>query len=72
MAHNLTVTVDDPLWDKMKKHTEIRWGAVMKEAANEKLMALEMLEKLTKKTHLSEKEIEDFSVKLGKKITFRK
>ncbi len=71
MPHNLTVTVEDPLWENMKKHNEIRWSAVMKEAAKEKLKALDVLEKLSKK-HLSEKEIEKFAVKLGKEITSRK
>ena len=71
MAHNLTVTVENSLWEDMKKHSEIRWSAVMKEAAKEKLKALELLEKISKNTKLAEKEIEDFSVKLGKRITQR-
>ena len=44
----------------------------MKEAAKDKLRALKQLEKLSKKKHLSEKDIEEFAVKLGKKITSRK
>ena len=40
----------------------------MKEA---KLKALRVLEKLAKESRLSEKEIEEFSVKLGKKISNR-
>ncbi len=72
MPHNMTVTIEDPLWERMKNHNEIRWSAVMKEAAKEKLKALEVLENLFKKPHLSEKEIEEFAVKLGKKITLRK
>ena len=72
MAHNMTVTVEDLLWEKMKKHNEIRWSSVMKEAAKEKLKALEILEKLSKKNHFTEKEIEEFAVKLGKKVTSRK
>lgn len=70
MPHNMTVTIEEPLWEKMKKHNEIRWSAVMKGAAKEKLRALEVLEKIAK-THLSEKEIEEFAVKLGKKVTSR-
>ena len=71
MTHNLTVTIEDELWSEMKDYPEIRWSAVMKEAAKNKLKALVVLEKLTKKTKLSEKEIEDFAVKLGKKVTGR-
>ncbi len=71
MPHNLTVTVEDELWKEMKKHSEIRWSAVMKEAAREKLEALELLKKLVSKTFLSEKEIEKFALKLGKRVTNR-
>lgn len=71
MPHNMTVTIEDPLWTEMKKHSEIRWSAVMKEAAKEKLKALTVLERLAKKTRLTENEIEAFAVKLGKKVTGR-
>jgi len=43
----------------------------MKGAAEEKIKALAVLERLTKKTKLSEKEIEKLAVKLGKEITKR-
>ena len=72
MTHNMTVTVDDSLWGEMQKHPEIRWGTVMKEAAREKLQALLILKKLIAKSSFSEKEIEEISVRLGKKITGRK
>ena len=71
MAHNLTVTVEDELWNKMRKHPEIRWGIVMKEAASTRLQALEVLDKVAKKTKLSEKDIEAIAVKIGKQITNR-
>lgn len=68
MPHNLTVTVEDTLWKDMKKHAEIRWSAVMKDAAREKLKVLETLENLAKKNRLSEDEIEKLAIELGKKI----
>ena len=71
MSHNLTVTVEDDLWNEMKKHSEIRWSAVMKEAAKEKLQALAVLKKLVAKTSMSEKEIEKIALKLGKRVTDR-
>ena len=72
MPHNLTVTVEDELWKEMKKHSEIRWSAVMKEAAKEKLQALAVLKRLVAKTSISEKEIEKFALKLGKRVTDRR
>jgi len=71
MPHNLTVTVEEPLWKEMKRHQEIRWSAVMKEAAREKLKALAVLERFSKTRHLSEKELEEFALKLGKKVSGR-
>ncbi len=72
MPHNMTVTIEEPLWDRMKKHHEIRWSAVMKDAVEDKLEALNILNKLMNKNKLSEMEIEDFAVRLGKKITKRR
>ncbi len=72
MVHNMTVTVEDNLWDEMQRYPEIRWGTVMKQATRQKLEALIILEQLSKKSHLSEEEIKSLSVKIGKKITGRK
>lgn len=71
MTHNMTVTIEDELWKEMKAHSEIRWSAVMKEAAKDKLKALKILERLSENSNLSEREIETISVKLGKKISGR-
>ncbi len=68
MSHNMTVTVEDPLWKEMKNHPEIRWGIIMKEAVREKIKALTVLNKLVQKNKLSEEDIEKFAIKLGKKI----
>lgn len=72
MTHNMTVTVEEDLWDEMKKHSEIRWSQVMKEAAREKIRALVVLNKLMNKNKLSEKDINEFALKLSKKISGRK
>ncbi len=67
----MTVTIDDPLWDHMNQYSEIRWSAVMRTAVEEKIKALDVLEKLMKKKKLSEKEITEFSLQLGKKVSGR-
>ena len=68
----MTVTIEDPLWSEMQRHRDIRWSVVMKEAAAERLRAIHSLDRIGNKSGLSEEEIEEFSVKLGKKITGRK
>ena len=71
MPHNMTVTIEEPLWKEMKKHNEIRWSAVMKEAVKVKLNALSVLTQLANSTRLTEKEIEEFALRLGKKVNAR-
>lgn len=71
MPHNMTVTIEEPLWKEMRKHNEIRWSAVMKEAVKLKLNALSILNRIANRTKLSEKEIEDFAIRLGKKVNAR-
>lgn len=68
MPHNMTVTIEDPLWDEMRKHEDVRWSSVMKSAVKEKLGALSVLENLMNKSKLSDKEINEFAVKLGKNV----
>ena len=68
----MTVTIEDPLWADMRKHNEVRWSSVMKEAVRNKLKALEVLKRLESSSMLSEKDINEFAVKLGRKITNRK
>ncbi len=68
MPHNMTVTIEDPLWDEMRKHEDIRWSSIMKSAVRNKLDALEALDKLMNKSKLSEKDITDIAVRLGKKV----
>ncbi|MEK6853836.1 MAG: hypothetical protein AABX60_00750 [Nanoarchaeota archaeon] len=72
MPHNMTVTIEDSLWEEMKGHNDIRWSAVMKAAVKDKLRALIVLNNLMNKTKIREEEIQDFAVALGKKISKRK
>lgn len=71
MPHNMTVTIEDSLWDEMKGHNDIRWSAVMKDAVRDKLKALVVLNRLMKNARMSEMEIRDFAVSLGKKVSRR-
>jgi hypothetical protein len=68
MPHNLTVTIDDELWKRMKERPDIRWAAVMREAAKDRLNALDFFKKIVEKNKFSEEEIERISVEIGRKI----
>ncbi|MBI2139775.1 hypothetical protein HYU14_02535 [Candidatus Woesearchaeota archaeon] len=72
MPHNMTVTIEDDLWEEMKKNNQVRWSAVMRDGAREKLKALKAFDELVHKNKLSDEEIREFAVSLGKKVTGRK
>lgn len=72
MPHNMTVTIEDPLWERMKECKDVRWSVVMKEAVKRKINALAVLEKMASTNILSEEEITRLAVKLGKKVSGRK
>lgn len=72
MPHNMTVTIEDPLWEKMKHCKDVRWSVVMKEAVERKINAIAILEKMASTNTLSEEEITRIAVKLGKKVSGRK
>ena len=64
----MTVTIEEPLWEEMRRHNEIRWSAVMKDAVRNKINALSVLDRLVERSKFSESEIEKFAIKLGKKV----
>lgn len=68
----MTVTIEDNLWKEMNEHKEIRWSVIMKDAVKDKLTALDVLNRLMTKAKLNEREIEEFSIVLGKKISKRR
>ncbi len=61
---NMTLAVPEELMTVMKKHKEIKWSEVAREALREKANQLELMDKLTKKSKLTEKD----AIKIGNKI----
>ncbi len=61
---NMTLSVPEDLRDFMKRHPEINWSEVARQAFKEKASALEILDKLALKSKLSEKD----ALEIGRKI----
>lgn len=61
---NITLAVRDELREAMKKHPEIRWSEIARQAIEEKIRELEMLDSLAAKSRLTEKDVQE----LGKVI----
>jgi predicted CopG family antitoxin len=68
---NLTLSVSDDLYEKMKKHTELKWSDIARIAFEKKLLELELVEKLLKNSQLTEKDAEIIGHKIKTKIRKR-
>ena len=61
---NITLMVPEELQKRMKKHKEIRWSEVIRKAIEKKITDLELLDKITSKSKLTEKDALEISKKI--------
>jgi len=54
---NLTLSVPDDLYEEMKKHPEIRWSEVARQALAKKLEDLRRLDGLLRDSRLTEEDV---------------
>ncbi|QCC56706.1 hypothetical protein [Natronorubrum bangense] len=58
---SITVNVDDDLKERMEKHPEINWSEVTRQAIQEKIEALEMMDELTSESELTERDVQEIA-----------
>ena len=61
---NVTLAIPEGLHNKMKKHSEIRWSEVVRKTISEKIEVLEMMDKLTNKSKLTKKDVDEIAHKI--------
>jgi len=61
---NVTLTLPDELQHKMRKHSEIRWSEVVRKAIQKRIEDLELLDRLTAKSTLTEADAREISKKI--------
>ncbi len=61
---NMTLAIPEELMAIMKKHKELRWSEIAREALWDKAKELELMDKLTAKSKLTEKD----AIEIGRKI----
>ena len=61
---NVTLAVPEELHDIMKKHTEIKWSEVARQAMWNQARKLELMDRILSKSELTEEDAK----KLGRKI----
>jgi len=65
---NITLALEDNLHKKMKKHSEIRWSEVVRKSIAKKIQMLEVMDKLSSKSKLTKKDVEEISLKIKKDV----
>tara|TARA_B100000315_G_C14440811_1_gene524592 strand:+ start:92 stop:316 length:225 start_codon:yes stop_codon:yes gene_type:complete len=72
---NLTLAIPDELHHKMKQHTEIRWSDVVRKSISQKIEDLDMMDKLTRKSKLTQKDVDEIAQRIdsgvAKKLGFK-
>jgi len=65
---NITLSIPDDLHRKMKEFSEIKWSEVARKAIQKKVQDLEMLDKLTSTSKLTEKDVAEISDRINKSL----
>lgn len=68
---NITLAVPDELKKKLQTHEEINWSAVIRKALLEHLRDIEILESITKKSKLTEKDADEIAKKINSSLAKR-
>jgi predicted CopG family antitoxin len=55
---NITLSVPKEMFEKMKRHGELKWSEIARQAFEKKLKEIELMEKLLSKSELTEKDAE--------------
>ena len=58
---SITVNVDDDLKARMEAHPEINWSEVTRQAIQEKIEVLELMDELTGETELTERDVREIA-----------
>lgn len=61
---NMTLAVPDELHKVVKKHSEIKWSEIARKAMWEQAKKLELMDAITKKSKLKEKDIMEIDEKV--------
>jgi ribosomal protein L15 len=61
----ITVNVGDDLKERMEKHPEINWSEVTRQAIQEKIETLDVMDELTSGSELTENDVAEIANKIN-------
>ena len=65
---NITLSLTEELYQKLKEHPEIRWSEIARKAIQQYLDELELLDKLTAKSQLTDEDVRELSDMIDTKV----
>ena len=65
---NITLAIPEDLHAKMKEHSEIRWSEVVRKTILQKIEDLDMMDKLTAKSKLTQKDVNEIAGKVDSAV----
>lgn len=67
----VTINVDDDLKTQMEDHPEINWSAVARNAFEEKIDDLEMMQRLSSESELTEEDVDELADLIDSNVAAR-
>lgn len=64
---SITVNVDDDLKARMEDHPEINWSEVTRQAIQEKIEMLELMDELASESELSETDVREIAERIDER-----
>jgi len=68
---NMTLAISEDLHDIMKRHKEVKWSEVARQALWAKARKMEIMDKILAKSELTEKDAEEIGHKIKREIAKR-
>ncbi|MHB1869206.1 MAG: hypothetical protein ACYCPP_09735 [Nitrososphaerales archaeon] len=68
---NMTLAIPEELHKKMKRHTELKWSDIARQAFERKINEIEFMDKMLEKSELTEEDAERIGHKINAKVRQR-
>lgn len=65
---NITLAIPEELKKELRKHDEVNWSAVIRKALQEHLNNIAIIEKIARKSRLTEKDAKEIAAKIDKSV----
>ena len=65
---NITLAISEDLHARMRQHSEIRWSEVVRKTISQKIEDLDMMDKLTAKSKLTQKDVNEIASKVDSAV----